>query len=50
MDATIGARSRDASAMPVRRFVAPGPRVAMATAARPVRRPWTSALNAAPCS
>ena len=48
--ATIGARSRNASATPVMRFVAPGPRVAIATAARPVRRPWTSAMNAAPCS
>ena len=37
--ATIGARSRKASAMPVMRFVAPGPSVAIATAARPVRRP-----------
>ncbi len=50
VSATIGARSRKASAIPVTRFVAPGPRVAMATAARPVRRPWTSAMNAAPCS
>ena len=48
--ATIGARSRYASAMPVTRFVAPGPSVPIATAARPVRRPWTSAMNAAPCS
>ena len=37
--ATIGARSRNASAMPVTRFVAPGPRVAIATAQRPVSRP-----------
>src|SRR6478752_3300896 len=36
--------------MPVMRFVAPGPRVDMATAAWPVNRPWTSAMNAAPCS
>ena len=36
--------------MPVREFVAPGPSVAMAIAARPVSRPWTSAMNAAPCS
>src|SRR5207249_8062085 len=50
VSATIGARSRQASAMPVRRLVAPGPRVPMATAARPVRRPYTSAMNAAPCS
>ena len=37
--ATIGARSRKASAMPVTRFVAPGPSVAIATAQRPVSRP-----------
>ena len=37
--ATAGARSRYASAMPVRRLVAPGPSVAIATAARPVSRP-----------
>ncbi len=48
--ATIGARSRKASATPVTRFVAPGPSVPIATAARPVSRPWTSAMNAAPCS
>ena len=48
--ATIGARSRNASATPVTRLVAPGPSVAMATAACPVRRPWTSAMKAAPCS
>jgi hypothetical protein len=48
--ATIGARSRNASAIPVTRLVAPGPSVAIATAGRPVRRPWTSAMNAAPCS
>ena len=35
--ATIGARSRYASATPVMRLVAPGPRVAIATAARPVK-------------
>ena len=33
VSATIGARSRNASAMPVTRLVAPGPRVAIATAA-----------------
>ena len=37
--ATIGALSRKASATPVTRFVAPGPSVAIATAALPVRRP-----------
>ena len=36
--------------MPVIRFVAPGPSVPRHTPARPVRRPWTSAMNAAPCS
>ena len=39
VNATIGAWSRKASAMPVTRLVAPGPSVAIATAARPVRRP-----------
>ena len=39
VSATIGARSRYASAMPVMRFVAPGPSVDIATAQRPVRRP-----------
>src|SRR5436190_5597889 len=50
VSATIGAWSRKASAIPVTRLVAPGPRVAIAIAARPVSRPWTSAMNAAPCS
>src|SRR5665811_2139807 len=35
----LGALSRWASAIPVTRLVAPGPRVDIATAARPVRRP-----------
>ena len=48
--ATTGARSMLASATPVTRLVAPGPRVARHTPARPVRRPYTSAMNAAPCS
>jgi len=48
--ATSGTRSRFASATPVRRFVAPGPSVARQTPAFPVRRPYTSAMNAAPCS
>ena len=39
-----------ASATPVKRFVAPGPRVAKQTLALPVSRPWTSAMKAAPCS
>ena len=39
-----------ASATPVMRLVAPGPSVDMHTPARPVRRPYTSAMNAAPCS
>ena len=37
--ATSGAPSRNASATPVTRFVAPGPSVARQTPARPVRRP-----------
>ena len=48
--ATTGARSMLASATPVIRFVAPGPSVARQTPARPVSRPWTSAMKAAPCS
>src|SRR5689334_21794921 len=48
--ATIGARSMFASAYPVMRLVAPGPRVDMQTPAWPVRRPHTSAMKAAPCS
>ena len=48
--ATSGARSKNASAMPVTRFVAPGPRVPRHTPARPVSRPCTSAMNAAACS
>src|SRR5438105_2128974 len=48
--ATTGARSRFASATPVMRLVAPGPSVARHTPARPLRRPQTSAMNAAPCS
>ena len=48
--ATIGARSMLASATPVMRLVAPGPSVDMHTPARPVRRPYTSAMNDAPCS
>ena len=47
---TTGARSRNASATPVMRLVAPGPSVAKQTPARPVRRPYASAMNAAACS
>ena len=39
-----------ASATPVTRLVAPGPRVAKQTPASPVNRPYTSAIKAAPCS
>ena len=48
--ATTGARSRNASARPVTRLVAPGPSVPRHTPAWPVRRPYASAMNAAPCS
>ena len=47
---SMGERSMLASATPVIRLVAPGPRVPRATAGSPVRRPWTSAMKAAPCS
>ena len=50
MIATSGARSRYASATPVSKLVAPGPRVERQTPAFPVSRPWTSAMKAAPCS
>jgi hypothetical protein len=39
-----------ASATPSRRLMAPGPSVAEHTPALPVRRPYTSAMNDAPCS
>ncbi len=42
--ATSGERSRKASAMPVTRFVAPGPSVPRQTPALPVRRPYMSAM------
>jgi hypothetical protein len=45
-----GARSMCASPTPVRRLVAPGPSVPRQHAALPVRRPYTSAMNAAACS
>ncbi len=48
--ATRGARSMLASATPVTRLVAPGPRVAKQTPGLPVSRPQTSAMKAAPCS
>ena len=42
--ATSGERSRNASAMPVTRLVAPGPSVPRQTPARWVRRPYMSAM------
>src|SRR5260370_40090723 len=47
---TSGTESIFASAMPVTRFVAPGPLVAMATPTFPVTRANPSAANTAPCS
>ncbi len=44
VSATSGARSRYASATAVTRFVAPGPSVPRQTPARPVRRPYMSAM------
>ncbi len=44
VSATSGARSRNASATAVTRFRAPGPSVPRQTPARPVSRPWTSAM------
>ena len=44
VSATSGARSRNASATAVTRFVAPGPSVPRQTPARPVRRPYMSAM------
>jgi hypothetical protein len=44
VSATSGERSRKASATPVTRFVAPGPRVPRQTPARWVRRPYMSAM------
>src|SRR5829696_3650052 len=48
--ATSGERSRNASATPVTRLVAPGPSVPRQTPARRVRRPYMSAMYAPPCS
>src|SRR5215468_10864049 len=45
-----GMESSFASAMPVSRFVAPGPDVPKHTAAAPVARAMPCAMNAAPCS
>ena len=50
MTHTSGARSMLASATPVTRLVAPGPRVPRHTPALPVSRPYASAANAAACS
>ena len=44
VSATSGERSRNASATPVMRFVAPGPSVPRQTPARPVSRPYMSAM------
>ena len=44
VSATSGERSRNASATPVTRFVAPGPSVPRQTPARRVRRPYMSAM------
>ncbi len=44
VSATSGDRSRNASAMPVTRLVAPGPSVPRQTPARWVRRPYMSAM------
>src|SRR4051794_18135390 len=48
--ATTGERSRNASAIAVTRFVAPGPSVPRQTPARRVSRPYMSAMYAPPCS
>src|SRR5579875_23502 len=50
VSATRGARSRNASATAVTRLVAPGPSVPRHTPARPVSRPYASAMYAPPCS
>ena len=44
VSATTGARSRKASPMGVTRFIAPGPSVPRQTPARPVSRPYMSAM------
>lgn len=48
--ATRGTESSMAVAIPVTRFVAPGPEVAMTTPGFPVARAYPSAAWAAPCS
>ncbi|PQM46147.1 hypothetical protein C1Y40_03680 [Mycobacterium talmoniae] len=48
--ATIGVLLVVASATPSCMLIAPGPRVVDTTAARPVTRPYISAMNAAACS
>ena len=48
--AISGAPSELASATPVTRFVAPGPKVEMQMPALPVSLPTMSAMKAAPCS
>jgi hypothetical protein len=48
--ATTGVELVVASATPSSRLMAPGPSVAEQTPARPVRRPYTSAMNDAACS
>ena len=50
VSARTGARSMFASATPVTRLAAPGPRVPRQTPTSPVRRPTASAMKAAPCS
>ena len=47
---TTGLLSRLASAIPVTRFVAPGPKVDKHTPALTLKRPHISAMKAAPCS
>jgi hypothetical protein len=47
---TMGIESSMAVAMPVTKFVAPGPEVAMATPTRPEARAYPSAMWAADCS
>src|SRR5215472_5183748 len=47
---TRGTESILASAIPVTKFVAPGPLVAIATPTLPVTRAYPSAANTAPCS
>ena len=47
---TMGEESIIAVAIPVTRFVAPGPEVAIATPTFPEARAYPSAMCAAPCS